>query len=56
MLDRFVIDEIHCVYTWGMDFRYAYRDLDLLKENYPDVPILGLTATANNILVGKIED
>lgn len=55
MLDRFVFDEIHCVYIWGQDFRQAYRDFKLLKLSYPDVPLLGLTATANDKLVGQIE-
>lgn len=38
-------DEIHCV-NWGFDFRPEYRNLSCLKEWFPEVPILGLTATA----------
>ena len=45
-LDRFVLDEVHCVKKWGDTFRQAYSDLQNLKDKFPDVSILGLTATA----------
>ena len=45
-IDRFVIDEVHCVSHWGQDFRKDYLNLDLLKKRYPTVPLLCLSATA----------
>jgi len=42
----FVVDEAHCVSEWGHEFRADYRELYLLKQNFPDIPVAAFTATA----------
>ena len=54
LLSLIAIDEAHCISEWGHDFRPAYHKIARIKQVFPSVPILALTATATNKIKQEI--
>ncbi|MFA5534894.1 MAG: RecQ family ATP-dependent DNA helicase, partial [Mariniphaga sp.] len=50
------VDEAHCISQWGYDFRPSYMNIIQLRELFPRVPFLALTATATPKVAGDIQD
>lgn len=55
LLNRVAVDEVHCCSQWGHDFRPDYKLLGILKRQFPQVPLLGLTATATSSVLQDCE-
>ena len=51
---QIAIDEAHCISEWGHDFRPEYRQIAKLRDAFPEVPFMALTATATERVRGDI--
>ena len=54
MLGFLAVDESHCISAWGQDFRPEYTQIKLFRENFPEIPILAVTATATTTVCSDI--
>ncbi len=55
-VNMIAVDEAHCISQWGYDFRPSYLNICSIRELFPKVPIIALTATATNKVVTDIQD
>ncbi|MDP6716847.1 MAG: DNA helicase RecQ, partial [SAR202 cluster bacterium] len=55
-LSLVAVDEAHCISQWGHEFRPDYRNLNSIRNEFPSVPIIALTATATDIVRKDITD
>ena len=54
-MSHIFIDEAHCTVQWPDDFRPKYRDLDVLRDVFPNVAVVALSATATFKIQGDIQ-
>ncbi len=53
-INLIAIDEAHCISQWGNDFRPSYKKIKILRELHPYVPMIALTASATQRVIGDI--
>lgn len=51
-----VVDEAHCISQWGYDFRPSYLQIAMLRQQFPSIPVLALTATATPQVANDIQE